>query len=49
MTDEPIEQELLCQAVLVLEECQSTTETEHFGENTRLLITLQAEPELLET
>ncbi len=48
MSDEPIEHELLRQAVWVLEECKVETTTEHFGENTRVCVTLQAEPELLE-
>ncbi len=46
--DEPIEHELLRQAVCVLGECASETETEHFLENTRVRITLHTEPDLLE-
>lgn len=49
MSDEPIEHELLRQAVCVLEECVVETETEHFMENTRVRVTLQVEPELLES
>jgi len=48
MSDEPIEHDLLRQAVWVLEECSVETTTERFMENTRVCVTLQAEPELLE-
>lgn len=49
MSDAPIEQELLRQAVCVLEDCAVETTTEHFMEHTRVRITLQAEPDLLES
>lgn len=49
MSDEPIEHELLRQAVCVLEECTVETETEHFMENTRVRVTLRVEPDLLES
>ncbi len=49
MSDEPIEHELLRQAVSVLEECTVETQTEHFMENTRVRVTLRVEPELLES
>ena len=49
MNDEPIEHELLRQAVSVLGECAFETTTEHFMENTRVRVTMQAEPELLES
>jgi len=48
-SDEPIEYELLRQAVCVLDLCVLDTETEHFMENTRVRITMQADPELLES
>ncbi len=49
MNAEPIEHELLRQAVCVIEECAVETTTEHFMEHTRVRITMQAEPMLLET
>ena len=49
MSDEPIEHELLRQAVCVLGECTVETATEHFIENTRVRVTLQGEPDLLES
>jgi hypothetical protein len=48
-SDEPIEHELLRQAVCVLELCGLETETEHFMENTQVRVTMQAEPDLLES
>lgn len=49
MSDEAIEHELLRQAVCVLEDCTVEVTTEHFMENTRLRVTMQAEPDLLES
>jgi hypothetical protein len=49
MSEEPIEHELLRQAVCVLGDCAFETTTEHFMENTRVRVTMHGEPDLLES
>lgn len=49
MNEHGIEHELLRQAMCVLDGCTIDTETEHFMENTRVRITVAADPELLES
>jgi hypothetical protein len=44
MSDEPVEHDLLRQAVCVLEPCVAEAETEHFMENKRGRVTLRADP-----